>query len=629
MSEWATGIAGPQPASAQDALFAPSRNGSGLGILLRPLEALAATLLVVLIGLVLTGVFWRYVLGTPIAAGDEMASLVFLWLVMLGAVIAVERNEHLRLALLLNRVGPRARGRLEATGLAIVAAFLIGLMPSALDHWWFEKDITAPALDISVGWRMAAIPFGLAIMLLVVCAKLWRDARREDLLLAVAIVAAAGVSLWLAQPVFAALGKANILVLLVGVIAGCLTIGVPIGFCFGMGSLCFLLFSTQMPLTVIVGRMDEGMSSLILLSVPIFVLLGCVLDSTGMGRAIVNFLASLFGHFRAGMSYVMLGSLYLVSGISGSKVSDMATVAPALFPEMKRRGNKPAEMVALLGTGAIMADTVPPSIVLIVLGSVAGVSIAALFASGFVVAMFLLLILAAAARWKASREDLAGVRRAPFAVMRKALIFAVPALVLPFLVRGAVTEGVATATEVSTIAVVYAFLIGMTLYGRLGARDMYRMLVDAACMTGAILFILGTASAGAWALTQTGFAQNLSEFMRGLPGGWIVYLLVTAVVFLILGCLLEGLPAIVLLAPLMFPIAKELGIHSVHYSMVVVVAMNIGLFMPPVGIGFYIACSIGKVEPDVAIGTIWFYLGALMLGLLALIFLPVISLIAL
>ena len=151
----------------------------------------------------------------------------------------------------------------------------------------------------------------------------------------------------------------------------------------------------------------------------------------------------------------------------------------------------------------------------------------------------------------------------------------------------------------------------------------------AASLTGAILFILGTASAGAWALTQTGFAQNLSEFMRGLPGGWMVYLLVTALVFLILGCLLEGLPAIVLLAPLMFPIAKDLGIHSVHYSMVVVVAMNIGLFMPPVGIGFYIACSIGKVEPDLAIGTIWFYLGALMLGLLALIFLPVISIIAL
>jgi tripartite ATP-independent transporter DctM subunit len=368
--------------------------------------------------------------------------------------------------------------------------------------------------------------------------------------------------------------------------------------------------------------MDEGMSSLILLSVPVFVLLGCILDATGMGKAIVDFLGSLFGHVRAGMSYVMLGSLYLVSGISGSKVSDMATVAPALFPEMKRRGNKPEEMVALLGTGAIMADTVPPSIVLIVIGSVAGISIAALFASGFIVALFLLVILAVAARWKAAVESLEGVRRAPMDMVGKALLIAAPALVLPFLVRGAVTEGVATATEVSTIAVLYALIAGMVLYGGIRPRDMVRMLIETAAMTGAILLILGTAS---WALTQTGFAQYLASVMKGLPGGWVVYMAVTIATFLLLGCLLEGLPAIVLLAPLMFPIAKDLGVDSVHYAMVVVVAMNIGLFAPPVGIGHYIACSIGKVDPDAAMKTVWFYLGALVLGLVAIALVPAIS----
>ena len=174
------------------------------------------------------------------------------------------------------------------------------------------------------------------------------------------------------------LGSWNMLIFLVGVVAVCLMAGVPIAFCFGLGALSYLAFTTQVPLLIVVGRMDEGMSSLILVSVPIFVLLGCVLDATGMGKAIVDFLASLIGHVKAGMSYVLLGSLFIVSGISGSKVSDMATVAPALFPEMKRRGNRPKEMVALLATGAAMADTVPPSIVLIVLGSVAGVSILSL-----------------------------------------------------------------------------------------------------------------------------------------------------------------------------------------------------------------------------------------------------------
>jgi tripartite ATP-independent transporter DctM subunit len=613
------------PTSAAGVMEPGVPHWSALGFMMRPIEAISAVLLVALVGLVLVSVFWRYVLASPITAADEIASFLFLWIVMFGAVIAIDRNEHLRLALLLNAAPPRIRHLLEAVGLVIMATFLGALLPSAIEHTYFEVDVTSPGLEISNAWRVAGIPLGIVLMLVALAGKLWREASLRDTLLAIAIVAAAVALLWLMTPVFAQIGKANILVLLVGVIAVCLAIGVPIGFCFGAGALAFLLFSTRLPLTVIVGRMDEGMSSLILLSVPVFVLLGCILDATGMGKAIVDFLGSLLGHVRAGMSYVMLGSLYLVSGISGSKVSDMATVAPALFPEMKRRGNKPEEMVALLGTGAIMADTVPPSIVLIVIGSVAGISIAALFASGFIVALFLLIILAAAARWKAGSESLAGVRRAPMKAVGRALLFAAPALVLPFLVRSAVTEGVATATEVSTIAVLYALITGMLLYGGIGLRDMYRMLIETAAMTGAILLILGTASAAAWALTQTGFAQYLASVMKGLPGGWVVYMGVTIAVFLTLGCLLEGLPAIVLLAPLMFPIAKDLGIDSVHYAMTVVVSMNIGLFAPPIGIGYYIACSIGKVAPDAAMGTIWFYLGALVLGLVAIALVPAIS----
>jgi tripartite ATP-independent transporter DctM subunit len=359
--------------------------------------------------------------------------------------------------------------------------------------------------------------------------------------------------------------------------------------------------------------------------VPIFVFLGCILDATGMGKAIVEFLASLLGHVKAGMSYVLLGSLFLVSGISGSKVSDMATVAPALFPEMKRRGHKPREMIALLATGAAMADTVPPSIVLIVLGSVAGVSIAGLFTSGFAIAMVLLLALAVLARFKARHESLGGVRRAPVGLIGRALLIAAPALVLPFLIRIAVGEGIATATEVSTIAVLYALIIGIFLYGGIGLRTFYGMLVETAALSGAILLILGTALAMAWALTQTGFAQQLAVFMAGLPGGWIIFMATTIVVFLVLGCVLEGLPAIVLMAPLMFPIAKNLGINDIHYSMVVVTAMNIGLMTPPIGIGFYIACKIGNVSPDEAMGAIWPYILALLVGLVLIAAIPGIS----
>ena len=272
-----------------------------------------------------------------------------------------------------------------------------------------------------------------------------------------------------------------------------------------------------------------------------------------------------------------------------------------------------------------MADTVPPSIVLIVLGSVAGVSIAGLFTSGFVVAMVLLAVLAVLARIKAAGEHLGNVRRAPLKVIGQTMLIAAPALVLPFIIRSAVGGGVATATEVSTIAVLYALIIGIFLYGGIGPRKFYQMLVETAALSGAILLILGTALAMAWALTQTGFAQQLATFMASLPGGWIIFMAVTIVVFLLLGCVLEGLPAIVLMAPLMFPIAKNLGINDIHYSMVVVTAMNIGLMTPPIGIGFYIACKIGNVSPDEAMGAIWPYILALLVGLVLIAAIPGIS----
>jgi tripartite ATP-independent transporter DctM subunit len=593
--------------------------------IMRPVEIVASGLIVLIIGVLLLGVTSRYVFSLPVIWIDEVASISFLWLAMLGSAIAIDRNEHLRLTLFTGMMPERMRGFVETFALLVVAAFLLAMIYPAIDYAIEESFVTSAALNIPASWRVSALGFGIVSMALLAIRHAVRSSRPRDLVLAGALIVAVGTAFWLAMPMLKGFGYGNILIFLVVVVALCLVAGVPIAFCFGMGTLCFITFSTSVPTLVMIGRMDEGMSSIILLSVPIFVLLGCVLDATGMGKAIVDFLASLFGHVRAGMSYVLLGSLFLVSGISGSKVSDMATVAPALFPEMKRRGYKPKELIALLATGAAMAETVPPSIVLIVLGSVAGVSIAGLFTSGFLVAMVLLLVLAVLARWKAGIESLGNVRRAPFAVIWKAALIAAPALVLPFLIRSAVGGGIATATEVSTIAVLYAMIVGIVLYGGIGWSKFYAMLVETAALSGAILMILGTASAMAWALTQTGFANQLALWMAGMPGGWITFMAITIVVFMILGCVLEGLPAIVLMAPLMFPIARKLGINDVHYSMVVVTAMNIGLMTPPIGIGFYIACKIGNVSPDEAMSAIWPYLVALLAGLVIIAAVPGIS----
>ncbi|CDZ39793.1 Putative TRAP-type C4-dicarboxylate transport system, fusion of small and large permease proteins (DctQ/dctM domains) [Neorhizobium galegae bv. officinalis] len=601
---------------------APQQSGS---VWMRPVEAVAAALLVGIIALLLAGVISRYVFSLPVVWIDEVASISFLWLAMLGSAMAVDRSEHLRLTLFVGMLPEKLHGLANTLALLLMALFLGVMLRPAYEYAIEESYITSAALNIPMSFRAAALPVGIGLMLILAVVNALKGSTFRQVAISVVVIAAVTALLWLVGPSLKQIGNWNIPIFLVGFVALFLVLGVPIAFCFGLGTLAFLTFTTSVPVFVMIGRMDEGMSSIILLSVPIFVLLGCVLDATGMGRAIVEVLASLLGHVRAGMSYVLLGSMFLVSGISGSKVSDMATVAPALFPEMKRRGHKPPEMIALLATGAAMAETVPPSIVLIVLGSAAGVSIAGLFTSGFAIAMVLLLVLAILARWKARHESMAGVRRAPLSVIKKAFLVAAPALLLPFLIRTAVGEGIATATEVSTIAVLYAMIIGATLYGGISLRKLYSMLVETAALSGAILMILGAASAMAWALTQTGFAAQLVQAVQGLPGGWMTFMGVTILIFMVLGCVLEGLPAIVLMAPIMFPVARSLGINDIHYSMVVVTAMNIGLMTPPIGIGFYIACKIGNVSPDDAMKAIWPYIGALMIGLLVIAAVPYFS----
>jgi tripartite ATP-independent transporter DctM subunit len=230
--------------------------------------------------------------------------------------------------------------------------------------------------------------------------------------------------------------------------------------------------------------------------------------------------------------------------------------------------------------------------------------------------LILAVALGVVARMRARHQDMSGFERPSARQIGRALIIALPALLLPFVIRAAVVEGVATATEVSTIGIVYTVICGLFIYRQFDWRRLYPMLIDTATLTGAILLIIGTATAMAWALTQSGFSRDLTAAMANMPGGKVGFLAVSIVAFIILGAVLEGIPALVLFAPLLFPIARIVGIHDVHYAMVVILAMGIGLFAPPIGVGYYAACAIGRVDPDEGMRPILPYLAALFVGLL-------------
>ena len=588
-------------------------------------EIPAAILIVAEVILLLANVLFRYVLRDPLTIGDELASLLFIWLAMLGAVIALRRSEHMRLTTFLDKMPPRARQFCETFGSVLVIAFMLLLIRPAWQYVVGEWPIRTPALQMRDAYRVASLASCFTLMLALLVARLLAKARLRDALLSGAAVGAAAVLLVFARAPLSDLGNVNLVIFFLGGVSVMVMIGVPIMTAFGLSTLAYLTTTTHIPLVIAVGRIDEGMSGPVLLSVPLFVFLGALLEATGMAAAMIRFLASLLGHMRGGLSYVLIGAMYLVSGISGSKAADMAAVAPALFPAMKERGEDDGELIAMLCASGAMSETIPPSLVLITIGSVTGVSIAALFTGGFMPAIVGAAAMAVVVWWKNRRRAPIPVARASGATVMRTLLVALPALALPFLIRAAVVEGVATATEVATLGVAYTFVVGVTIYRRFDWRRLYPILVDTASLSGAILIIIGTATAMAWALTQSGFSGQLAQWMLAVPGGAIGFMIVSALAFIVLGSVLEGIPAIVLFGPLLFPIARSVGVNEVHYAMVAVFAMGLGLFAPPFGVGFYSSCAIGKVDPARAMTRIWPYLGALFVALLLVACIPWLS----
>jgi tripartite ATP-independent transporter DctM subunit len=595
---------------------------SVLGMLV---EIPAAMLVVAEIAILFAGVVARYALHQPLIWSDELASILFLWLAMLGAVVAFRRAEHMRMTAMVAMAGPRLWAYLDVVAVAAALAFLLMIARPAYEYAYEESFITTPALQIANIWRAAALPVGIGLMVLFALLRLIRAGDIKTVLAAVLSVMVIIALFWLAQPWLKPLGNLNLIIFFVGVTGFCVFAGVPIAFAFGLAIFGYLALTTRTPLMVLVGRMDEGMSHLILLSVPLFVFLGLLIEMTGMARAMVAFLASLLGHVRGGLHYVLVGAMYLVSGISGAKAADMAAVAPVLFPEMKARGARPGDLVALLAATGAQTETIPPSLVLITIGSVSGVSIAALFTGGLLPGVVLAVTLCALVWWRYRSEDMSEIRRASVGEIGKAFVVALPALALPFVIRAAVVEGIATATEVSTIGIVYGVIVGLLVYRRFDWRRLLPMLVETAALSGAILLIIGTATGMAWGLTQSGFSRSLAAAMTGLPGGSASFIAVSIVAFTILGSVLEGIPAIVLFGPLLFPIARVVGVHEVHYAMIIILAMGIGLFAPPFGVGYYAACAIGRVDPAEGMRPIWGYLLALMIGLIIVAIFPWIS----
>lgn len=568
------------------------------------------------------GVFARYVLHSPIFWSDELALVLFAWLSMFGAVLALRNAQHMKLSFVVDKLAPETQQHVRVFTWTLLTCVISCLLVASWNytlHSWIEKT---PSLQISVGYRAASITVGFSLMLLTCLTRLQAIARLSSLLWSIAVIGAIAAVFWMSQSFFNDIGNYSLIFFFVIMVLVCIAAGIEIALTFALATLAYIGIMTNAPFSIVINRLDAAISDFVLLSIPLFIFVGVLLEATGLSKALIELMVKMLGHVKGGFHYVLIAAMYLVSGISGSKSADMAAIAPILLPEMKRRGNNEGETVALLSVSGAMAETIPPSIILIAVGVSSGVSIAALFVSGLIPALLGLLALAAVIYIRQRKSTAVNVERATKREIFKALIIALPALALPLLIRAAVVEGVATATEVATVGVVYAMFCGLLIYRQFPVKRIYRAMIATASLTGAIMLVTGLAGGMAWALTQSGFSDDLMDIMKNLPGGWVGFILVSVVFFAILGSILEGFPAIVLFAPLMFPIAHEFGIHGVHYAMVVVLSMSIGLFAPPFGVGFYSACAIGRVAPDKVMKDIWVYMFAFILVVLVVALVP-------
>ncbi|HEY0236301.1 MAG TPA: TRAP transporter large permease subunit [Afipia sp.] len=590
-------------------------------------ESASAAALILLNVIVLCAVVSRYVFHSPIIWADELLVLVFFWMCMLGAVAASGRLEHIRMSGLSETFRPENRSVVaHAMTLAEILLFVFLINP-AIHHSLDEAFISSPTLEISNFWKSLALPVSMGLIVVLSGLRLAAIWNTSSFLRALVIVVSIVAMAYLFSGLANTIGNYELLIFFGLLAGGAILLGFPIAMAFLGSAFAYLTFVSGAPLTIVPSRMEAGMSQALLLSIPAFVLLGSLLTITGMAKAMIDFVAAIVGHRRSGLDYVLIIAMFLISGISGSKSADLAAVAPALFPEMKRRGGKPGEMVALLAATGVQTETIPPSLVLIAIGSVTTVSISDLFAGGIIPAIFMGLVLASVVFLKA-KQDVRVAERPSARVVCRLLLVAMPALALPILIRAAVVEGIATASEVATLGVAYSVIFAIfASHGRVSplGRPMWRALKSASSLTGAIMLIVGGVTPMAFALTQSGFSTQLVQSVGALPGGAITFIAVSIVVFIILGAVLEGLPAMVLFAPLMFPLAQQLGINEVHYAVICIFSMGIGLFAPPFGVGYYIACAISDVDPREGIKPLMIYLAALLLGLVVVAAVPAFS----
>jgi len=591
-----------------------------IGSLLGLTDAIAAMFLAADLVVVILSVLLRSTFNAPVEWSDDIARGLMVASSFFGAAGAVARGENVGVAFFVDRIPPAPRRLIDAVG-ALMTAIVSGYV--AVNALRLGALTTGQTTGSGLPLQLTFYPMGAgaACMTIFALERFFRRAWR-DIAAAIVIVAlsAAGWQAWSALAP-GTLPRPGVL-MSIGFFLG-LCGGVPIAFSLALAALIFVWVQGTLPGVIVAQQMARGIDNFVLLAIPFFILVGYLMEANGMSVRLIALLERLVGRLRGGLNVVMVLSMVIFSGISGSKMADVAAVGSVLIPASRRAGQNPGGTVALLAASAVMAETIPPCINLIILGFVANLSIGGLFMAGLLPAglMALALIAVAIIFGSPSRVAATTEARRPTAQLWGG---AAVTLGLIAIIFGGFKSGFATATEISAFAALYALAVGGLVFRELRPSSAVRSFVHAATRSGLVLFIVAAAQSLAFTLTLQQVPHALAETMIALSrtsGTWL-FLLLSILILIVMGSVLEGAAALIIFGPLLVPVASQLGIAPLHFGVVLVIAMGIGLFAPPLGLGLYGACLIGDVPIEVTVKPMLGYLGLLLLCLLVIAFVP-------
>ncbi|MBB4423502.1 tripartite ATP-independent transporter DctM subunit [Bradyrhizobium sp. CIR48] len=598
------------------------RHGS-IALLLRLSDAIAAILLAADLVVVCVSVLLRFFFNAPVEWSDDVARGLMVGSAFFGAASALARGENVGVSFFRDLLPLRLRAPVDAAG-ALLVVLISGYV--AYNAIKLGSLTAGQTTGSGLPLELTFYPMGIGALFMTVfaidhlCARPLPDIVRG----LVAVIVITGLYLawdYLSPSSVPSAGTLMLIGFFVTLFGG-----LPIGFALALAALIFIWVEGALPGVIFAQQMARGIDNFVLLAIPFFILVGYLMEANGMSVRLIELLQRAVGRMRGGLNVVMVASMVLFSGISGSKMADVAAVGSVLIPAARRSKQNPGGAVALLAASAVMAETIPPCINLIILGFVANLSIGGLFVAGLLPSALMALVLIAVSIIFGKRPDKVEDVE-PQMPVSGLWSGAIASFGLIFMIFFGFKSGFATATEISAFAVAYALVVGSVVFRELSFKSAAHSFVQAATRAGLVLFIVAAAQSLAFTLTLQQVPHAVGDFMLGLSktsGVWLFILLAIAVL-IVMGSVLEGAAALIIFGPLLLPVAVQLGVDPLHFGVVLVIAMGIGLFAPPLGLGLYGACLIGNVPIEQTVKPIMGYLGLLFLCLLVIAFVPWLS----